>query len=194
MGWEYKSLDVVEAVGFCPADQAAPGVPLNELGTQGWEMVGIHDGKFIFKRATGEHVEKGGELYPEQGDHFVLTGEERTKLEAYLSKLEAEAKKTREFLAGCGGHGRRKRRAEAKEEQPDPLEQIHACMTCDDFSAGSVDRKEGSVGGTCHWKDWGTNGTGSCEGWVLKGTPQEEKDRIRAALKESDDREGDQSG
>lgn len=128
--------------------------------------------------------EADGEKYPEQEDKFVtLTKEDRSTLEGHLATLEGTAASIRELLkkAGCARDG------DEEKEEDDPLASIHACMTCDDFVPERVDEEKGQVGGTCDYKGWSTNGRSDCPDWVLKGTPKDEKDRIRAELEDADD-------
>lgn len=283
MGWEYKTIEksmVREvAVGEVREDT---GVPLGDLGADGWELVGIVGDKLVFKRNDGTTFEKArgegmGQGGPRQGDggasvcvcpncgetiahergtpcanivcpkcgtqmvgkeeekargwrgrreivctecgyvmerppgeplvsivcpacgsegfefvKTVLPKEDRESLlkhldiiEGQIDTLEGVAEGIRLVLKRCGGGTpKKKRKSEVGNKEGNPLESIHACMTCDDFSVERISQKEQAVGGTCNWKGWATNGMSDCPGWVPKGTPQAEKDRIRSALKE----------
>lgn len=270
MGWRYKTVGSCEDENAPSKDKAELGVSLNELGADGWELVGIVNDKMVFKRDDGSTFEKergqgmgrggarqgdggasvcvcqscgetiahargtpctavkcpkcGGAMIgkekvakamvecpecghvmdappgepldgivcPECGhvgmeiakvgkdsDKYSLTKEDRDTLEEHLAMLASTVGAIRKILkaAGDGGKG-------GETEKVNPLDSIHACMTCDDFTPDFVDQEEGVVGGTCEWKKWATNGMSDCNGWVAKGTSKEEKDRIRAVLEE----------
>ena len=68
----------------------------------------------------------------------------------------------------------------------DDSDDMRVCLACDDFRTLAMDEEKGAVGGDCDEHGWATNGLGECPDWVKKGTPKEEKDRIRKERKDAE--------
>jgi predicted nucleic acid-binding Zn-ribbon protein len=187
-------------------EEKGKGTGLQGSQSPGWKggrEIACTECGYVMERPQGEPLvsiecpECGNEGF--EFVKTVLPKEEREALVKHLEDIDGQiavlgktVEEIRVVLKKCGGGGgggaKKKKKAEVGKENP--LASVHACMTCDDFSVEKINRKEGSVGGTCAWKGWATNGSSDCNGWVLKGTPDEEKTRIRAALKEEASGEG----